>query len=93
MRSEEEEEEFYAEQQQRRNAEVQASQPTVDLLACQKCKQFGHLSFQCLNMFTKDGRKDLDLSRGLLTSATEPIKSSEEEAKERMLTEKATELM
>ena len=44
-------------------------------------------------MFTKDGRKDLELSRGLLTSATDLLKSSEEEAKERMLTEKATELM
>lgn len=47
-----------------------------------------------MNMFTKDGRRDKDaMDRRILTAATDPIKSSEEEVKERILTEKATELM
>ena len=28
-----------------------------DLLACLKCKQFGHLSYQCMNMFARDGKR------------------------------------
>ena len=44
-------------------------------------------------MFTTDGRREKELTRGMLTSASEPIRSLEEEAKERILTEKATELM
>ena len=47
-----------------------------------------------MNMFTKDGKRRDDhvtsAERQLLTHATEPTLNAEEEAKERMLTEKAT---
>ena len=32
-------------------------QQEADLLACHRCKQFGHLPFQCMNMFSKEGKK------------------------------------
>ena len=63
-----------------------------DLLACHKCKQFGHLSYQCMNMFSKEGTRGQG-NHQLLTAATDPVPDTEEEIKERMLTEKATELM
>ena len=75
------------------NAEAdEANGGGQDLLACLKCKQFGHLSYQCMNMFTREGQRGNE-SRQLLTTSTDLVLNAEEEAKERMMTEKATELM
>ena len=49
-----------------------ASEPQVDLLACTKCKQFGHLSYQCMNMFAQDGAKTATPSnRTMLTAESD----------------------
>lgn len=82
----------------RDGAEVESKPgPPEDLLACHKCKQFGHLGFQCLNMFSNQGQRQPIQQRYLLTGpeteTADTKKTSEEEMQERLMTEKATELM
>mgnify|MGYP001626649283 CR=1 FL=1 len=50
---EEEEEEQYGQGRDGvEQADLEKTGAKEDLLACHKCKQFGHLSFQCMNMFS-----------------------------------------
>mmetsp|Transcript_46334 Transcript_46334/g.61341 ORF Transcript_46334/g.61341 Transcript_46334/m.61341 type:complete len:100 (+) Transcript_46334:250-549(+) len=58
---------------------LQEEKQQDDLLACHKCKQFGHLSFQCMNMFSKDGKKATLSDRTLLTQSTATAASNADE--------------
>ena len=66
--------------------EINGLKSKTDMLACQKCKQFGHLTYQCMNMI---GNKEGNMK--LLPPVADVGPQDEEENKE--FNEKATELM
>ena len=66
--------------------EINGLKSKTDMLACQNCKQFGHLTYQCMNMI---GNKEGTMQ--LLPPVADVGQQDEEGNKE--FNEKAAELM